>query len=121
MYTPDGQAMAPWGALIRGGVESKLTRFELPLMADAEGGPVAGRLLIATESGEVLEFDTELLHALPMTITVDNDNINGVDWELEGDPIVIVEGKGKLTAADGSVAYCFHERSAVRSLLPRPA
>lgn len=66
-----------------------------------------------------MDFDTELLHALPVTITLDNENINGVDWELDGDPLVLVEGKARLTAADGTVAYGFHERSALRSRLTR--
>jgi hypothetical protein len=119
MYSPDGEPLPPWGAFFRDGQQAAITRFELPLLADAAGGPVNGEALIETDSGERLRFASELVHALPMTITLDNDNINGVDWELEGDPVVIIEGKGRLTAPDGTVAYCFHERSARRSEVRR--
>jgi hypothetical protein len=91
----------------------------MPTLADGEGGPVNCETVIETESGEVLRFETELVHALPMTITTDNENINGVDWDLEGDQIVMVEGKGRLTAPDGTVSHCFHERSARRSQVAR--
>lgn len=115
MFTPAGAAMGPLGVLWRDGRPSRVTRFELPELEDAAGGPVHGEGLIETESGERLEFSAELVHALPMTITRENENINGVDWELEGDPLVLIEGKGRLRFADGAVAHCFHERSALRS------
>jgi hypothetical protein len=121
MYGPDGTEMPPWGVFLRDGEASRVTRFELPRLADSAGGPVHGAALIETDSGERLEFASELVHALPMTITIDNENVNGVDWELDGDPVVLIEGKGRLTAPDGSVAYCFHERSALRSMVKLPS
>ena len=121
MDAPDGSPTDPWGAFLpKGGEQQDITRFELPTLTHADGGPVEGDLVFETSGGERFEFASELVHALPMTITEDNDNINGVDWELEGDPIVLIEGKGRLTAADGTVAYCFHERSARRSAVQRP-
>lgn len=38
-----------------------------------------------------------------MTITEDNDNLNGIDWEIGGDSVVLIEGKGRLIGSDGSV------------------
>jgi hypothetical protein len=114
MYSPDGQEQAPWGIFHRDGRQAQVTRFELPAIEDSAGGPILGHAVIETDSGEHLEFEAELVHALPMTVTLDNDNINGVDWQIEGNPMVIVEGKGRLTAPDGTVAYCFHERSTRR-------
>jgi hypothetical protein len=77
-------------------------------------------LVFEIESGERFEFSVELVHGLPMTITEDNNNINGVNWAIPGDPVVIVEGVGRLTAPDGTVLHGFQERSARRSALPRP-
>jgi hypothetical protein len=114
LLTPDGEA-APRGIMWRDGRRSAVTRFELAELSDAAGGPVEGAGVIETESGERLEFSAELVHALPMTITQDNENINGVDWELDADSVVLIEGKGRLQLADGTVAHCFHERSALRS------
>jgi hypothetical protein len=119
LFGIDGEPHGPWGALLRDGKEERVTRFTLPVLEDSAGGPIRGEVVIEIESGEMLRFDSELIHALPMTITLDNDNINGVDWEIGGDPIVLIEGKGRLTAPDGSVVYCFHERSARRSLVVR--
>jgi hypothetical protein len=123
MLAPDGRPLPPWGAFMRGGDELKVAvaRFELPLLEDSAGGPVHGDAVIEIETGEVFEFASELIHALPMTITEDNDMINGVDWELDGDPVVLIEGKGRLTAPDGTIAYCFHERTARRNRLTLPA
>src|SRR3954454_11263808 len=112
LYEADGEEKGPWGAFFRDGKEERIARFDLPLLEDAEGGPVHGEAVIETESGETLQFDTELIHSLPMTLTLDNDNINGVDWELGGDNVVLIEGIGRLTAPDGKVVHCFHERSA---------
>jgi hypothetical protein len=116
----DGEPPRATGALFRDGQQFGITRFELPPLADSAGGPVHGDGLIETTSGERLRFSTELVHALPMTITLDNDNINGIDWQLDGDPLVVIEGKGRLTLADGTVAHCFHERSARRSHVKLP-
>ena len=117
MLSADGQPLPPWGALWRDERRAAIVRFELPELADAAGGPGTGPGLIETDAGERLEFTAELVHALPMTITRENENFNGVDWELAEDPIVLVEGKGRLSFAEGGVAHCFHERSALRSRL----
>jgi hypothetical protein len=107
--------------LLCNGRRAQVTRFELAELEDSAGGPIWGDLLIETDSGERLEFATELAHALPMSMTVDNEYINGVDWDLAGDPIVLIEGKGRLVASDGTVVHCFHERSALRSRVSPPA
>jgi hypothetical protein len=121
MYSPDGTEQAPWGVFFHNGIAAQATRFDLPAIEDSAGGPIFGDAVIETDSGQHLEFRTELVHALPMTVTLDNDNINGVDWQIDGNPMVIVEGKGRLTAPDGTVAYCFHERSTRRDRCRLPA
>lgn len=120
MYAPDGTPRPALGAHYRDGQRRRVTAFALPLLEDSAGGPVHGEAVIELEDGERLTFTSELVHALPSLMTVDNDYVNGIDWDLEGDPIVLIEGKGRLVAPDGSVAACFHERSALRSAVRRP-
>jgi len=88
-------------------------------MTDPSGGPIEGDLVFEIGSGERFEFATELVHAAPMLVTEDNDNMNGINWDLPGDPVILIEGKGRLTAPDGTVLHCFHERTMRRSLIER--
>lgn len=117
---PGPDAKSSLGVLMRDGTDTAITRFDMPELADSAGGPVHGPVVFELATGERHEFSSDLIHAMPVTITEDNDNINGIDWEIGGDPIVLIEGKGRLTASDGSVVYGFHERSARRSLVTRP-
>jgi hypothetical protein len=118
MRTPEGEDMAPWGVFWRrDGSREPIKSVEFPIMNDAYGGPVHSDLVFDIGTGQRFEYDVELVHALPMTITEENDNINGVDWGVDGDPVIIVEGKGKLTAPGEPPVYCFHERSVRRSML----
>jgi len=117
--TAPGTASPPVGAFYRDGDRHGITRFELPHVSDPTGGPIAGRLDFATATGESFSFDTTLEHALPVTFTNNNDNINGVDWDDPGNPVICIEGQARLTDTDGTtVAHCFHERSARRDALP---
>ena len=116
----DDVPQQPWGAFFREGEQHAITAFSLDPLADAFGGPVENKLSFEVSNGERFDFQAELIHALPMTITDENDNINGVEWELPGNPLVLVEGKARLTGADGSLAYCFFERSRHRDAVPSP-
>ncbi len=110
----------PWGAFFRDGEQHTITDFTSEPLADATGGPASSRLSFEVSNGERFDFQAELTHALPMTITDENDNINGVDWDLPGNPLALVEGTARLTAPDGVVAYCFFERSRHRDAFSRP-
>ncbi|MCK9248272.1 MAG: hypothetical protein M0P31_04750 [Solirubrobacteraceae bacterium] len=121
MAAPDGTAMPPMGALItRDGAHEAITRFATEPLGDAAGGPTTGRLTFETDTGRRGDYAVEVRHAAPLSITEDNDNMNGVNWEIEGDPVVLIEGNARLTADDGAVVHAFHERTMRRSLLPRP-
>jgi hypothetical protein len=120
LYSPEGTPRPALGAYFAGGHRRRVTGFDLPLLADSAGGPVTGEAVIELDGGERLTFASELVHALPTLMTIDNEYVNGVDWDMPGDPIVLIEGKGRLVAPDGSTAYCFHERSALRSAVARP-
>jgi hypothetical protein len=118
MAAPDGEWLPPMGAVVgRDGTTDPITHLEFPRLADAVGGPIISRLEYSTASGASFGYDVELIHACPITITEDNDNINGVDWQIDGDPVIVVEGIGRATDADGRVLSCFHERALRRSLL----
>jgi hypothetical protein len=117
----DHGGSSPVGALLhRDGTRASITELQFPSLTGATGEPLTGELRFATDAGEQFAFTSELVHALPMTITDDNDNINGIDWELAADPIVLIEGFGRLVAPDGEVLHCFHERSLRRDQLSRP-
>lgn len=119
IFGPDGTPTKPFGALMVDGVQRPIEQFELPPLAEAHGAP-ADQELVVTGPGGPIRLRAELIHALPMTITEDNDNLNGIDWDIAGDPIVMIEGIARLTGPDGAVGYGFLERSARRSALPRP-
>lgn len=121
MAGPDGDDMPPMGAFFRrsDGKQETITRFDLPRMTDPSGGPIEGDLVFEIGSGERFEFTTELLHAFPIGITEDNDNMNGINWDLPDNLVILCEGKGRLAAPDGTVLHCFHERTMRRNLLER--
>jgi hypothetical protein len=116
MGMADGEK--PLGAFFRrDGGREQIAHVEFPRMTDATGGPIHGALEFELSSGERFAYDVELVHAFPITVTEDNDNINGVDWNLPADPLVLVEGIGQVTGADGQTFHCFHERTARRNML----
>lgn len=116
---PQGAPRPPFGALMSDGRHMPVVQFEAPPLEDAAGGPVLQTVTATTPTGPT-ELSVELVHGLPITITEDNDNLNGIDWELGGDPIVLVEGIARVTEPDGTVGWAFFERSARRSALRRP-
>ena len=121
MHGPDGQTQATIGAFFRDGTEHRLESFEMPVVADSLGGPARHELVVKPAGGEEISLDVEVLHECPITITADGDNINGIDWEADAEPIVILmEGAARFTGPDGEVGYGFHERGILRSALERP-
>jgi hypothetical protein len=74
---------------------------------------------IVTEGGEKMPLTVERLHTYFMTITEDNDNINGLDWEIAGDPVFFLESPVRLTTSSGESIYGHLERSARRSWVDR--
>ena len=108
------------GAMFRDGQQvGTITAFDLPMLRSRFGEPEALPLSLTVAGRDPIELQAELIHALPMTISEDNDNINGIDWELAGNPVVLVEGIGRFTVPGQGVGYGMLERSARRSLLTR--
>ncbi len=114
----DGAEPATVGRWHNNGVAEPLTGFEAPLMSNLMGAPDDQEIVLRSDS-ETIAVRTEIIHALPFTISEDNDNFNGIDWEMTDDPMVMIESIVRFTSPDGDVGYGFLERSARRSSLPR--
>ncbi|QLL06373.1 hypothetical protein [Mycobacterium vicinigordonae] len=102
------------GVTMTPGEQASVTGFDVLPLASFDGAPHEQKLTIETSAGSIA-LHAKLIHALPITITEANDNFNGVDWDLEGDPMIMVEGIVALTDERGEVGYGFLERSARRS------
>jgi hypothetical protein len=110
------------GAFFRDGEEKRLESFEMPIATDAFGGPNQHELTVKPVGEDEIRLDVEIVHQCPITITDDGDNLNGIDWEAETQPvIVLMEGAARFTGPDGEVAYGYHERGVHRDALERPA
>jgi hypothetical protein len=111
----DDTAGATMGKVMAGGEQQPVKVFEGALLTSPTGEPKADILTVTGPSGPV-SLSAEVIHCLPITITEDNDNFNGIDWDIAGDPMVMVEAIVRLTAEDGAVGYGFLERSARQSV-----
>jgi hypothetical protein len=99
------------------GRQLALTEAEMPPLEDLLGAPHRFDIRVAAEGEPAITLAAEIMHTFPNQITEDNDNINGVDWQLGGNPIAAVECMAKLTGPDGSVGYAHIERCARRDTL----
>lgn len=69
-----------------------------------------------SHDGERTPVRIDVLHQAPISITTDNDNINGVDTDGP-DLLVLSEARVQLTLPDGTVGHAHLERSTQRSRL----
>ena len=76
-------------------------------------------LVVTSEAGVELPLQLEVLGCLPITINNANDNLNGLDWEGESDPVFFAESPVRVTLPDGGVGYGHLERSVRRQLVDR--
>jgi hypothetical protein len=117
----DGQARGHYGVIFGpGGTVTRTEGFELSPLAGFDV-PEETELAIYPVGGEPLTMRTELRHAFPTCITEDNTNINGIDWEIDGNPVVLMEGLATVTLPDGTIGHAYLERCARRSALTRPS
>jgi hypothetical protein len=83
---------------------------------DVAGAPTRFDLVIDREGcDQPLIFAAEVLHTLPITVTEDNDNLNGAGWNLPDDPLLLCESVVKLTGTDGKVGFASRETGMRRS------
>jgi hypothetical protein len=119
IYGPAGEPRGPLGAVFRDGEQIAISSFELaPLARLGESErdreyPVEIELV----TGELIECTASVLHELPITITDNADNVNGIDWNAELPATVLQEGIARLTTADGTVGYSMFERGLPRQQL----
>ena len=113
-------ATEPIGVVMANGIAKPVKHFDVPVLTDAMGTQTEQTLVVSGPTGPV-SAQVEIVHALPISITEDNDNYNGIDWNTATDPMIMVESIVRLTGPDGTCGYGFLERSARQSALPRPA
>jgi hypothetical protein len=101
------------------GTMKRVSRSGMPRQASVYGAPQQFEWLLKVE-GQELVYTVDVLHTFPATITFDNDNINGTDWEAPGDPLFLSECQVRVTAPDGAIGYGHIERSNRRSSLTKP-
>lgn len=121
VYSSPTDAREPVGIwFTESGEKLKLELSSMPRLEDVFGAPQQFDYVIKAEGMAARTYRVEVLHNCPCTITFDNDNINGVGWDLPGDPLFLVESQVRVTAPDGSIGYGHIERSNKKSLLTNP-
>lgn len=101
------------------GKQLKIIQSSMPQLTDVFGTHEQYDWVLQTEGEKPQTFRVEVLHTFPMTITSENDNINGTYWDAPGDPIFFSECQVKVTAPDGAVGYGHIERTNRRSCVLR--
>lgn len=119
ILSSEGESRGHFGVIFDADRAQRTTRFDMSPFVGFEV-PEAIPLTIETESGGVLDVHADLVHAFPTSITEENTNINGTDWEVDGDPMVLMEGLATVRMPDGTVGGAYLERCGRRSTLPRP-
>jgi hypothetical protein len=101
------------------GNEFPMSQADLPPLTDVRGAPQRFEAVFAHKGGKPITYAIEVVHAFVNTITASNENINGIDWTIGGDPLVATECMIKVTGPDGNVGYGHLERSVRRSAAVR--
>ena len=121
VQAPDGNPLQLVGAVTRQRcAPDPITEVAVPLATDLLCKPREVHASITTRGGETLEVDIAAVHGFPMTITdTHNDNINGLDWNVPGNPLMLSEAIGRYTTAGGQVGYGLFENSVRRDRVDR--
>lgn len=98
----------------------RISESVMPRQTDVLGSPREFDWVLKVSGHGEMTFRVEVLHTFPATITFDNDNINGIDWEIPGNPLYPTECQVRVTAPDGAVGYGHIERSNRRSCFSTP-
>jgi hypothetical protein len=118
---PNGEPRGPMATLFRGAEQLRVTRFELETLTELGQPPRDYPVTLELETGETIECKATLVHELPVTITDNGDNDNGIDWDAPLPSTILQEGIARVTAADGNTGYSMFERGRGRQELIRPA
>jgi hypothetical protein len=118
--TPAGDTAMTTGALLlEDGTSDPVTDVKFPWLSSLVGAPESFELMVTTESGRTAEWNVDVLHTLPATISELNDNANGLDWRARGNPLFLAECIARFTTPDGVTGYGHLERSVKRSKVDR--
>jgi hypothetical protein len=116
VHTPDGASTSTLGVLVlEDGTADRITEVKAPWLSSLLGAPQSFELAVRTVSGRSTEWSVEVQHTLPATISELNDNANGLDWRVPGEPLFLAECPARFTSRDGVVGYGHLERSCKRS------
>jgi hypothetical protein len=119
IYDRDDNIQLEVGTAHRGGAFERLAGGVFPELQSLTEHPRTWETTITTAGGQEVPLTVEALHLFLMTITDDNDNINGLDWDIDGDPTFFLESPLRLTLPNGDHAYGHLERSVRRSRVDR--
>ncbi|MFY1621074.1 hypothetical protein [Micromonospora sp. WMMD736] len=114
----EGKTGTPFGSILSlDGGRSEVSVFDAEPLLDLSSDPVEKTIVVTGTQGEPTTLKAEVLHAFPITITNDNENFSGVDWDAPGNPLVMFECMVRLTDKNGNVGFAHFERSARRDSL----
>lgn len=117
---PDGTPGRVLGVVKAGDEQRPIEQFDAQGAETVRDEPRDQHIVVTGPDGRPLTLRVEIVHTLPHTVTPDNEHLNGIDLDLEGDPLVMFESVARLTDPSGVVGWGHFERSARRSAL-RPA
>jgi hypothetical protein len=116
VWGPEGDVKITAGVLFDSHGSARPVRIDFPAETDMLGNPrMLGVTIQDPDGGTELSMRAEALHVFPIAVTEHNDNLNGIDWDIPGDPLIFTESLVKLTTEDGQVGYGNLERSHKRS------
>jgi len=117
VFGPDGAPLMEAGTLHgTDGTARTAVLVDVPPLSDLAAVETEFDAALRDDAGNRTSVHVEVLATLAMTISDDNDNINGVDWTGD-DLLTLLESRVRLTTADGAVGYAHLERGARRRLL----
>jgi hypothetical protein len=114
LYNMDGTTKFSGGSVFVGDDETSVAKVTAPPPSDLHGAPEEFDLDVTDSAGDSRTFRVAVLGSAPLTMTNDNQNLIGIDWEVVEDTLVLTECLVRLTDADGNVGYGHLERAARR-------
>jgi hypothetical protein len=111
LYNMDGTPKFSGGAIIAGDTQTAVARVESPPAENLLGAPQTFDLAITDTSGAAHHLRIDVLHTAAVTMTNENHNLIGIDWDNAADTLVLTECPVRITTQDGAVGYGHIERA----------
>ncbi len=117
IFGMNGSTLMDSGTEFRAGEDHEIvTLSDVPGLTCLDATPTDFEATLNYADGSTSPVRLEVVHTAPMTINLDNDNVNGVDWDSP-DALFLSESRVQMTLPDGTVGYGHLERSGLRSRL----